>query len=81
MVLIVTQRSENAELRCLVYLNLAKYGLEFNPVELTALLGYKDFTDMKINFSSKDIERCRALAGPYGYTIYRMLLAQNQPLK
>lgn len=83
MALTDDQRHENAILRISVYNNLDQhFGNSFmNPFMLSELLGYKDFSTMRNNFTSRDIRLCRALAGPYGYTIYRMLLAQNQAPK
>ncbi len=79
------QRYENAVLRIRVYANLDRYlGKNvMNPASLAELLGYKDkkLSTMKEKFSPHDIRLCQTLAGPYGYTIYRMLLAQNQPPK
>ena len=69
------QRTYNSNLRCAVYL---KFPDEIPSVDaLVKLLGYKDFTDMQRNFTSEDINICRALAGPHGYTIYKMILAKR----
>lgn len=77
------QRHENAVLRIKVYENLDQYLGQgnANPATLCDLLGYKNLADMKANFTKKDINICQALAGPYGLTIYRMLLIQKSPPK
>jgi len=74
------QRDENAELRIRVYSNLDPYLGQgnMNPVTLCELLGYKNLADMKTNFTFRDIEICRALSGPHGLTIYKMLLIRDK---
>jgi len=84
MTLTIEQRNKYAMLRMSVYANLDRYFSNgfLSPVILAELLGYnKDFNTMRDNFTARDVRLCQALAGPYGYTIYRMLLAQNQPPK
>jgi len=64
-----------------VYANLDQHFSNgfMNPSKLSELLGYnKDFNTMRDNFTARDARLCRALAGPYGYTIYRMLLTRRQ---
>lgn len=81
MTLTREQREKNAVLRMMVYANLDKYlgEGEMNPISLSILLGYndKEWDTMKDNFSDRDVELCRALAGPHGYTVYKMLLIRK----
>jgi len=60
-----------------VYYNLKVLGISIKPLELARLLGYETYDEMKNRFSSQDADICRALAGPHGYTIYKMILAKN----
>lgn len=71
------QRISNSSLRCRVYETFDKTDTVIGTTELAALLGYKDFFEMKHNFTQNDADICRALVGPYGWTIYQILLIKN----
>jgi len=75
------QRDEYASLRIEVYVKIDSYlGVgKFYPFSLAWLLEYKNYKGMKDNFNDKDASICRALSGPHGYTIYKMLLAKRSP--
>jgi len=71
------QRNNFALLRMKVYHNLEVLGISIKPLELARLLGHESYDEMKYRFSQQDVAICRALAGPHGFTIYKMLLARK----
>lgn len=44
---------------------------------LAALLGYRSVSDLKQNQTEEDNHTMTLLAGPNGYTVYKMLLARK----
>ena len=59
----------------------AFYGLgdEGDPVynHLAWLLGYKNGLDLMYNFHESDRDKLEALLGPYGLTIYRIMVLRH----
>lgn len=74
------QRTENAWLRMEVYKKLQEFNKEDDGAqsELMSILGYESLIEMQDNFTDKDIGICRALSGPHGLTIYKMLLIRDE---
>ena len=73
------QRTDNAWLRMEVYTKLQEFNKEDDRalLELISILGYENLVEMQDNFTDKDANICRALSGPYGLTIYKMLLIRK----
>jgi hypothetical protein len=69
------QRSYNAKLRGEVL-----DALQLDIIGLTDLLGYETLLHMQENFTQDSVDICRALAGPYGFTIYKMILIRKDHL-